>query len=253
MKSRVSRPTTESSQTYGEAVANSSHKPTRGSHSVTSDTPYVLEQQNRIAQLRDQQTKTQSDQTGLPAQLKAGIESLSGMSMDHVQVHYDSAKPADVGALAYTQGSEIHLGPGQEKHLPHEAWHVVQQAQQNVRATTQRKATPINDDDRLEREADQMGTRAMQLKVDRNTHGSSCGCSSCGPALQLKLGGAQSSRTDATSGKIVQLKCGKCGSNDHRTNNCPRTPQQLEEHKEKVKTFQKLKNEKPPRRRRTPC
>ncbi|MFZ6768493.1 DUF4157 domain-containing protein [Undibacterium sp. Di26W] len=74
---------------------------------------------------------------GLPHQLKAGIESLSGMSMDHVKVHYDSAQPAQLQAHAYAQGSDIHVAPGQEQHLPHEAWHVVQQAQGRVRPTLQ--------------------------------------------------------------------------------------------------------------------
>ncbi|MEM7041075.1 MAG: DUF4157 domain-containing protein [Bacteroidota bacterium] len=36
-------------------------------------------------------------------------------------------------AHAYDQGTDIHIGPGQEKHLPHEAWHVVQQKQGRVR------------------------------------------------------------------------------------------------------------------------
>src|SRR6516164_4520701 len=73
--------------------------------------------------------------TGLPDQLKAGIESLSGISLDNVRVHRNSPKPAEVQALAYAQGTEIHLGPGQEKLLPHEAWHVVQQAQGRVQPT----------------------------------------------------------------------------------------------------------------------
>jgi hypothetical protein len=77
--------------------------------------------------------------TGLPNQLKTGIESLSGMSMDHVKVHYNSSKPAQLQAHAYAQGSEIHVAPGQEQHLPHEAWHVVQQAQGRVTPTTQLK------------------------------------------------------------------------------------------------------------------
>jgi hypothetical protein len=50
------------------------------------------------------------------------------MSMDHVKVHYNSSQPAQLNALAYAQGSDIHVAPGQEQHLPHEAWHVVQQA-----------------------------------------------------------------------------------------------------------------------------
>lgn len=99
---------------------------------------------------------------GLPDNLKSGIESLSGMSMDHVKVHYNSAKPAQLLAHAYAQGNDIHLAPGQERHLPHEAWHVVQQAQGRVRPTMQMKrGVPVNDDAKLEREADVMGARAM--------------------------------------------------------------------------------------------
>lgn len=76
---------------------------------------------------------------GLPADLSAGIESLSGMDMSHVRVHRNSSKPAQLNAHAYAQGAEIHVAPGQDKHIPHEAWHVVQQAQGRVRATTQMK------------------------------------------------------------------------------------------------------------------
>ncbi|MFZ6760830.1 DUF4157 domain-containing protein [Undibacterium sp. Ji50W] len=102
--------------------------------------------------------------TGLPNQLKAGVESLSGISLDAVKVHYNSAQPAQLIAHAYAQGTEIHIGPGQEKHLPHEAWHVVQQAQGRVRPTMQIKAgVAINDDSGLESEADVMGTRALAL------------------------------------------------------------------------------------------
>ncbi len=102
--------------------------------------------------------------TGLPPQLKAGIESMSGMSMDHVNVHYNSDRPAQLNAHAYAQGSDIHVAPGQEQHLPHEAWHVVQQAQGRVQPTTQRKeSTPVNDDPGLESEADVMGAKAMSV------------------------------------------------------------------------------------------
>src|SRR5579864_5967235 len=102
--------------------------------------------------------------TGLPDSLKAGVESLSGISMDDVHVHYNSSKPAQVQALAYTQGTEIHVGPGQEQHLAHEAWHVVQQKQGRVRPTLQMKGVAINDDQGLEREADQIGVQASALQ-----------------------------------------------------------------------------------------
>lgn len=103
-------------------------------------------------------------QNGLPQPLKSGIENLSGLAMDDVQVHRNSDQPAQLGAYAYAQGTDIHLGPGQEKHLPHEAWHVVQQKQGRVQATRQLKNTAINDEDHLEKEADEMGSKAAQMK-----------------------------------------------------------------------------------------
>jgi hypothetical protein len=98
------------------------------------------------AQLPPQlQQAPRANNTGLPDNLKSGIESLSGLSMDHVRVHYNSSQPAQLNALAYAQGSDIHLAPGQERHLPHEAWHVVQQAQGRVRPTLQMKdGAPVN-------------------------------------------------------------------------------------------------------------
>ncbi len=107
------------------------------------------------------QQAPRANNTGLPDQLKSGIESLSGMSMDHVRVHYNSSQPAQLNALAYAQGSDIHLAPGQNRHLPHEAWHVVQQAQGRVSPTLQVAGTAVNDDVRLEAEADTMGQRAL--------------------------------------------------------------------------------------------
>lgn len=103
------------------------------------------------------------NRTGLPDGLKSGVESLSGMSMDGVKVHYNSFQPAQLNALAYAQGSDIHVAPGQEQHLPHEAWHVVQQAQGRVQPTMQMTdGVPVNDDQGLEREADVMGSRSAQ-------------------------------------------------------------------------------------------
>lgn len=101
--------------------------------------------------------------SGLPTRLQRGVEALSGLSMGDVRVHYGSSRPAEVGALAYAEGTRIHVGPGQERHLPHEAWHVVQQKQGRVRATRQAKDGGLNDDGHLEREATEMGARAMTL------------------------------------------------------------------------------------------
>lgn len=99
----------------------------------------------------------------LPGALQSGIRALSGLDVSDVTVHRNSAAPAQVNALAFAQGREIHLAPGQENHLPHEAWHVVQQAQGRVQSTSQVGTVAINDNSTLEREADAMGQRAMHI------------------------------------------------------------------------------------------
>jgi len=110
--------------------------------------------------------------TGLPDQLKSGIENLSGYSIDDVKVHYNSPKPAQLQAHAYAQGTNIHVASGQEKHLPHEAWHVVQQKQGRVKPTMQLKGKVlVNDDAGLEKEADVMGSKALNAgHFDRQIH-----------------------------------------------------------------------------------
>jgi hypothetical protein len=104
--------------------------------------------------------------TGMPDGLKSAVESMSGMDLSDVRVHANSDRPADLGAHAYAQGSEIHLARGQERHLPHEAWHVVQQREGRVSPTMQMQGVNINDDTALEAEADRMGEQASQMKKD---------------------------------------------------------------------------------------
>ena len=103
--------------------------------------------------------------TSMPDHLKSGLENISGMDLSGVRVHYNSSKPKQINALAYTQGQEIHVGPGQEKHLPHEGWHVVQQMQGRVKPTMQMTGVSINDDAGLEKEADVMGNKAAQMHL----------------------------------------------------------------------------------------
>jgi hypothetical protein len=96
------------------------------------------------------------------------MENLSGHSMDDVRVHRNSDKPAQLNAHAYAQGTDIHLASGQEKHLPHEAWHVIQQKQGRVKPTMQMKGKiDVNDDAGLEKEADVMGSKAVSYLADR--------------------------------------------------------------------------------------
>ena len=112
----------------------------------------------------------QENNTGLPNNLKSGMENLSGLSMDDVKVHRNSDKPAQLQAHAYAQGTDIHLGPGQEKHLPHELGHVVQQKQGRVKPTKQMKGkVNLNDDPGLEKEADIMGKKSLSM-ADGSPH-----------------------------------------------------------------------------------
>ena len=126
---------------------------------------YSAQQQNPIQKKASPEPSRRENNTGLPDNLKTGMENLSGMSLDDVKVHRNSDKPAQLQAHAYAQGTDIHVGPGQEKHLPHEAWHVVQQKQGRVKPTMQMKGkVNVNDDAGLEKEADVMGAKATQLK-----------------------------------------------------------------------------------------
>ncbi|WP_227498521.1 DUF4157 domain-containing protein [Synechococcus sp. PCC 7336] len=104
------------------------------------------------------------NKTGMPARLKTGLEQLSGLDLSGMRVHYNSAKPAQLNALAYTQGQTIEVSPGQERHLAHEGWHAVQQMQGRVKPTIQAKEVAINDDKVLEHEADVMGAKATQIR-----------------------------------------------------------------------------------------
>ncbi len=151
--------------------ANSDSKANQSAIQLGHPMQLMANSSQRIVQLRsmqqlaDQKTvQRQVNNTGLPDNLKSGIENLSGYSMNDVKVHYNSDKPAQLNAHAYAQGNQIHLASGQEKHLPHEAWHVVQQKQGRVQPTKQLKGkVGINDDEGLEREADMMGEKALQL------------------------------------------------------------------------------------------
>ncbi|MDP4209264.1 MAG: EndoU domain-containing protein [Bacteroidota bacterium] len=151
-------------------VQNKTSESQHGSSSVNARIMQAVPVLQKTAPDEDLLQKNPNN-TGLPDNLKSGIENLSGYSLDDVKVHYNSDKPTQLQALAYAQGTDIHVAPGQEKHLPHEAWHVVQQKQGRVQPTLQMKeGVAVNDDKGLESEADVMGRRAMQIKLEENNN-----------------------------------------------------------------------------------
>ena len=154
--------------TYAQKQAPAQQKEANAAASVVdcSSQGESLQRKADMANGAVQRAETsRPNNTGMPDNLKAGIESLSGFSMDDVRVHYNSSKPATVQALAYTQGADIHVAPGQEKCLPHEAWHVAQQMAGRVSPTTNINGMPVNDNAALEHEADVMGEKAVAQRT----------------------------------------------------------------------------------------
>ena len=107
--------------------------------------------------------------TALPDDVRTQMERALGADFSAVRIH-EGVQAAAVGALAYTQGTDIHFQPGQydpqsqrgRELLGHELTHVVQQSRGRVSATAQIKGVSVNDDAQLEQEADEMGARAAR-------------------------------------------------------------------------------------------
>ncbi|HWN71230.1 MAG TPA: DUF4157 domain-containing protein [Haliangium sp.] len=129
----------------------------------------------------------------LPGDVQAKMEGAFGADFSAVRVHEGPQADA-MGALAYTQGTDIHFQPGQydpqsqhgQELLGHELTHVVQQSQGRVPTPTQAKGAPINDDPSLEREADTMGARAAA-----GAHASMAPATDAAGAVQRKSGPIQ--------------------------------------------------------------
>ena len=95
------------------------------------------------------------------AQVKANVSALTGTDVTDAKVHYNSNKPAQLQAEATAQGDQVHLASGKERHLGHELTHVAQQKQGRVKPTIQaNNGMGINNDPKLEKEADDIGAKA---------------------------------------------------------------------------------------------
>ncbi len=118
--------------------------------------------------------QTQSDSpTSLSDEVQTKMENSLGTDFSDVNIHTNSIQAKNIGALAYTQGNDIHFAENQynpntqsgQTLLGHELTHVVQQRQGRVQPTVQMQGAMINDDPNLEAEADQMGEEAAHQKI----------------------------------------------------------------------------------------
>lgn len=112
--------------------------------------------------------KRKPNNTGIPDRLKAVVEHFSGLSLDEARVHYNSEKPAGIGANAYAEYPNIYIAPGQEKHLAEEVWHLVQQMKGDVKANTEFEGGKQgNDASSLEGEAVREGKKMEQTTLSK--------------------------------------------------------------------------------------
>ncbi len=104
----------------------------------------------------------------MPKAVRNKMETAFGTDFSDVRIS-QGIEASSIGALAFTQGDDIHFAPGQydpssqsgQKLLGHELTHVVQQREGRVRPTAQTKGFAINDDPALEAEADRAGGQAV--------------------------------------------------------------------------------------------
>jgi hypothetical protein len=104
----------------------------------------------------------------LNMKLQTKMQNSFGTSFQDVNIHQNDGSASQMGALAYTQGNNVHFAPGQfnpntqggQELLGHELTHVVQQREGRVQPTKQGKGKAVNDNPSLESEADNMGKKA---------------------------------------------------------------------------------------------
>ena len=113
---------------------------------------------------------------GLPKETQMKMESAFGEDFSNVEISQNSKQADDLNALAYTQGESIHFATGQfnpqsksgQELIGHELTHVVQQRHGRVNQTAQLKGMSINQDKKLENEADTLGKKAANSSLDGN-------------------------------------------------------------------------------------
>lgn len=120
--------------------------------------PAGMSNQAMISMLESQReqpaARPASGGTPLADAMRAKFERQFGLPMDDVRVHHNSDEPAKFDAGAYTYGTDIFIGPGQEELLNHEMTHVAQQKLGQVRPTGMENGLAVNRSPALEHSAD---------------------------------------------------------------------------------------------------
>ena len=164
--SRRPKPKTELSTPSRRSAVCQSTGPTQDvqakRRNAIQHSPRQASQRRRLQRSFGRPIQQKSNKTGMPDKFKADMEDRFNTDFSNVRVHTQSSKASEVGALAYTQGTDMYFAPGQfqpgtargNQLLGHELTHVVQQREGRVTPTGQVNGMPVNDDPRLEKEAD---------------------------------------------------------------------------------------------------
>ncbi|MCE9576703.1 MAG: DUF4157 domain-containing protein [Deltaproteobacteria bacterium] len=139
--------------------------------------------------------------------LRAGMEQVFATDFSSVTVTRDAPSATALGAIAYTQGEHIAIGPGTPSLesasgralLGHELAHVVQQRAGRVAAS---ERAPINAEPALEVEADAAGERAARgVAAAMPGAGATARASDRAPVQRMKIAGAP----DGKDSKVLSL------------------------------------------------
>ena len=114
----------------------------------------------------------------VPDNVKVKVQQNTGVDLSDVSVEHNSPKPFQICAAAYTQGNNVYLGPGQERHLNHELGHVVQQKSGMVSG-----GASINENPMLERDAE----KALESPPVSGSFGAQTNSSAQMPIQRVKL------------------------------------------------------------------
>ena len=133
----------------------------------------------------------------LPPAIQNEYEEKSGVPLDDVRVHYNSKKPSGFQANAFTYGSDIYLGAGNQECIGHEIGHVVQQKKGKVVPTHFEQGFPVNSKPELER------TVLPAYKSKNLDH-----AQSVPPVIQFNRDGQPMSEADR--GRIILEYVNKC-------------------------------------------
>lgn len=171
-----------SQQTENSEGKEKPEKPKKAGYTLANisiNPPQKSPQSTLQRQLTLCEPENKHEQRTIPKDVQAKMEKAFNTDFSQVKIQQGN-QASSIGALAYTQGNNIYFAQGQyqpntqagQKLLGHELTHVVQQRQGRVKPTVQAKGLLLNNDAKLEKEADELGEKASrgeQVNVHRIT------------------------------------------------------------------------------------